>query len=234
MESFVRRLKYYGIGFGIGLVFVLFFFQNRGCSWLPANRVKNSILERVLVMPDIQKDYMLSQGIKKEDIISVLNDGDVNFDASLKKANPQVYLIEKEMDNGKNLKVYFTLPKESFISEVHLSESRSSKVKNSKLGFGKIMRLPIDKHMVYVDSSKVVTCQQEKLALLNTVDIYHLWKKDAKVDFSKSALSRSPKPEHYIIFKDKKGREIGSKSIWYKTKINISSFELPFETDCSN
>jgi len=233
MESFVRRLKYYGIGFGIGLIFVLFFFQNRGCSWLPANRVKNSILERVLVMPDDQKNYMLSQGIKKEDIISVLNDGDVNFDASLKKANPQVYLIEKEMDNGKNLKVYFTLPKESFISEVHLSEGGSSKVKNSTVGFGKIMRLPIDKHMVYVDSSKVVTCQQEKLGLLNTVDIYQLWKKDAKVDFAKSALSRSPKPEHYIIFKDKKGQEIGSKSIWYKTKINISSFDVPFETGCN-
>jgi len=234
MDSFVRRLKYYGIGFGIGLIFVLFFFQNRGCSWLPANRIKNSILERALVLPDDQKAYMLSQGIKQEDIVSVLNDGDVNFEASRKKGNPQVYLIEKEMDNGKMLKVFFTLPKESFISEVHLSESRSSKVTNSKQGFGKIMRLPIDKHMIYVDSSKVATCQQEKLGLINTVDIYNLWKKDAKVDFSKSALARSPKPEHYIIFKDKNGRETGTKSIWYKTKINISSFDLIFETDCND
>jgi hypothetical protein len=52
MESLWRRLKYYGIGFGIGLVFVIFFFQNRGCSWLPSNRVKNSILDRLVVASD--------------------------------------------------------------------------------------------------------------------------------------------------------------------------------------
>ena len=85
MESFVRRLKYYGIGFGIGLIFVFVFFQNRGCSWLPSNRVKNSFLDRVIVVPVDQMDYLKSKGITEKDLVQVLNDGEVNFSESKKE-----------------------------------------------------------------------------------------------------------------------------------------------------
>ena len=68
MDSIFRRLKYYGIGFGAGLVFVIFFFQNRGCSWLPDNRVKNSILDRVLVLPETEAVQMKKFGLTKKDL----------------------------------------------------------------------------------------------------------------------------------------------------------------------
>ena len=68
MDSIFRRLKYYGIGFGAGLVFVIFFFQNRGCSWLPDNRVKNSILDRVLVLPETESVQMKKYGLTKKDL----------------------------------------------------------------------------------------------------------------------------------------------------------------------
>ena len=99
MDSIFRRLKYYGIGFGVGLVFVVFFFQNRGCSWLPGNRVKNSILERVLVLPETEALQMKKFGLTKTDLTLILNDGEVLFEESKKEGNPKVYVVEKEINN---------------------------------------------------------------------------------------------------------------------------------------
>ena len=69
-SSFIRRLKYYGIGFGIGLIFVFIFFQNRGCSWLPGNRVKNTVLERVMVVNDETAKAFAKKGLTKKDAIA--------------------------------------------------------------------------------------------------------------------------------------------------------------------
>ena len=231
MDSFLRRLKYYGIGFGIGLIFVLFFFQNRGCSWLPGNRVKNSVLDRVLVVSDEEAAKLKSFGIDEAELVNVLNDGKVLFKESKKAGNPQVYVIENEI-KGKKHRFYFTLPKESFISEVKIGSQKASAVRNSTEGMGNIIRFPNDENLIFVDSSKVLDCQQAALGMINTVEMLKAWKKAARIDFSKSDLKRTPKPEHYIEYKDKDGRWIGSISVWYKTKISISSFEIPFETGC--
>ena len=42
--KFIHRLKYYLIGFSLGIVLVFFFFKDRGWDWLPGNRVVNFIL----------------------------------------------------------------------------------------------------------------------------------------------------------------------------------------------
>lgn len=232
MSSFLRRLKYYGIGFTVGLIFVIFFFQNRGCSWLPANRVKNSILERLLVVPDSQKELMQMQNISKKDIVAALNDGDVVFGESAKKGNPQVYLIEKDLKNKGTVKFFFTLPKESFISEVHIEEVKAGSIRSTKVGKGDIIRFPNDKDMLFIDTTALLACQKQILGINKSSELLKIWKKEARIDFEKSALYRSPKAEHYIEFKDKNGNWIGSKSIWYKTKINISLFDFPYATDC--
>ena len=48
-HTFLRRLFYYLIGVGIGLIFVFFVFGNRGCSWLPQNKVKETINHKILI-----------------------------------------------------------------------------------------------------------------------------------------------------------------------------------------
>jgi hypothetical protein len=233
MESFWRRLKYYGVGFGIGLLFVFIFFQNRGCSWLPENRVKNSILERVLVIPESEALLMTEGKLTKQDVINVLNDGDVNFEKSTKKGDLKGYLIEKEFDNKGKYSFYFTLPTESFISEVHIFKGApTSKIKNTKVGYGRIIHFPKDDDLVFVDTSGFVSCQQEALGLINPLDIYKLIKKNGRIDFSKTDFTLRPKPQQYIVITDKQNRKIGFKSIWYKNKINITSFDIPFENDC--
>ena len=232
MESLWRRLKYYGIGFGFGLLFVIFFFQNRGCSWLPDNRVKNSILDRVLVLPEEDAVQMKKVGLTKNDLTLVLNDGKVLFDESIKKGNPKVYVVEKEFEGKGKMKFLYTLPDESFISEIHLFKQNSKNIKNTTKGMGELIYFPKDDDLVFPDSSANVTCQQSVLGLINPRDILKLIKKSGKIDFSKSYLKATPKPEHYLVFTDKKGREIGANVIWYKTKMNITHFVLPFESIC--
>ena len=147
MESIWRRLRYYGIGFGLGTIFVIFFFQNRGCSWLPSNRVKNSILDRLIVVSDETAAILSKKGITADDVVQVLNDGDVVFDKSNKEKYSKIYAINNEGEN-----FFFTLPYESFISEVFIVDELKDAIPSSD-GIGSIIRYPDDDNMVFPDSS---------------------------------------------------------------------------------
>lgn len=217
MSSFVRRLKYYGIGFGMGLVFIFFFFQNRGCSWLPSNRVKNAILDRLIVVSDSTNLVLKEKGLSIDDIINALNEGDVEFDESDKDNQSKMYIILQD-----DVKYAFTLPYESFISEVQIRE-KNKRIKGTKNGLGTILHYPNDDYLVYPDSTRLVTCQQEALGLIEPKKILQLIKKTGRFDFQKSNLKQRPKPEHYLTFQSK-GDTIGAKIIWYKNKLNVTSF----------
>lgn len=228
MENFFRRLKYYAFGFGIGLIFVFVFFKNRGCSWLPSNRVKNTLLDRVIVIPESDLLALEKENIKIEDLKDILNDGDVSFNESTKHQNPKVYLIEKELNNSKYKKFYFTLPEESFISELRIEKPTS----NSKNGFGKLLFFPNDENLIFVDSSSVINCQQEKLGLLNPKDILKLIKKNGRIDFSKSHLNTTPKPEHTLEITLKNNNKVNLSTIWYKNKLNVTELKSETKLDC--
>ncbi len=219
MESFIRRLKYFGIGFGIGIVFVFFFFRNRGCSWLPENRVKNAILDRLIVVSDSTSDVLKASGLGHADIVEVLNDGDVLFDESDKEGDSKTYILEKE---GKRF--YFTLPFESFISEAGIIENAKD-VKPTSSGFGNILRYPLDSNLVFVDSSRLLTCLQDELGLINPRRILKGLKENGKIDFERTNLKVRPKAEHYLIF-SMDTVQVGLKAIWYKNKINIHYIDV--------
>ena len=218
METILKRLKYYGIGFGIGLFFLFFFFENRGCSWLPSNRVKNSILDRLLVVSDETHSTLQTKGLSVNDIVEALNDGEVNFGASDKDSEPKIYIVEKD-----NRKYAFTLPEESFISEVFVG-FKGKRVQKTEQGTGTIIHFPMDDNIVFSDTNSRLKCQQSFLGLKNDKSILELLKETGKMDFAKTNLTLRPKPEHYLIF-DKDGEEIGIRVIWYKNKLNIISFE---------
>lgn len=226
MSAFVRRLKYYGIGFGMGLVFIFFFFQNRGCSWLPSNRVKNAILDRLIVISDSTDLILKEKGLSIDDIILALNEGDVEFDESDKDNQSKMYIIEQD-----EVKYAFTLPYESFISEVQIREKKRA-IKPTKSGFGNILHYPNDDYLVYPDSTRLVTCQQEALGLIEPKKILKLIKKTGRFDFEKSNLKQRPKPEHFLTF-ESKGETIGAKVIWYKNKLNVTSFVSPKTENCN-
>ncbi|TNE53763.1 MAG: hypothetical protein EP338_09550 [Bacteroidetes bacterium] len=227
MSSFLRRLKYYGIGFGLGLVFVFFFFQNRGCSWLPSNRVKNAILDRVITISDEEQKKLTSLGITDQKIIDLLNDGEVDFGKSKKKGKMKIYQLSRE-----ETKLYFTLPEECFISEVRVADQKSSKIKSTTQGTGRFIHFPKDESLVFVDTNRQLACQLEKMGYINQKRILKSLKKNGKIDFERSNFREKPKALVYLYFDDQSGKKTGAESIWYKNKINIRSFDLADSTLC--
>jgi hypothetical protein len=232
MESFARRLKYYGIGFLIGLVFVTIFFQNRGCSWLPSNRVRNAFMDRLIVVPDHQSSYLKKENISNADILKALNSGDVYFSESVKDRDTKVYKIVSELKDKGEQVFYFALPKESFICEVHVIEDNAKAVKNTIEGKGKIIHYPNDKNLVFVDTSARVQCQQNELGIKKSSKILQFMKRSGCLDFGRSKLNARPKAEHFIEFRDASGRFIGARAIWYKNKITITSFDSDRILNC--
>lgn len=227
MSKFINRLKYYGIGFSIGLIFVFIFFQNRGCSWLPSNRVKNSILDRVIVVSENENELLKSKGIKKKDIIELLNSGNVDFDKSLKEGNTKIYYLHNNQH-----KVYFTLPKNNYISEVKYADKPASNIYNTAKGLGELIHFPNDKNLIFVDSLPKLSCQQEILGFINQKIILKSLKENGQIDFSKTFFFKKPKPIVYLYYNDSKKNRIGSKTYWYKNKITIRSFDIPYENVC--
>lgn len=221
MSQFFKRLKYYGIGFGLGSIFVFMFFQNRGCSWLPANRVKNAILDRVITISDSQQLLLNKKGVKQKDIINLLNTGSINFDKSQKEGDMKVYQVYDD-----NLKLYFTLPKECFVSEVKICNKEANQIKSTQEGMGKLIHFPNDDDLVFVDTTALLECKLDHTGYINQRRILKSLKKAGKIDFKKSKFWIEPKPEVYLWFKDSKGAPVGSKSIWYKNKINILALDL--------
>ncbi|UKN01800.1 hypothetical protein K6119_18930 [Paracrocinitomix mangrovi] len=109
MSKFKTRLKYYLIGFGLGLVLMFFFFGNRACSWLPENRVKNMLAEKEIVVGDSVLAIMDCQGVNNEDVYRFLNDdGDVKFGKSDTKVEPKEYHIEG-IKNNEDLVIRYAL-----------------------------------------------------------------------------------------------------------------------------
>lgn len=184
---------------------------------MPSNRVKNTIMGRMIVVSDDTKAKMEAKGISEKELIRVLDDGDIDFEASNKSRKNKKYLIEK---NGS--KFVFTLPYESCISEAFIANSVKD-VKSTKTGKGTFVHFPNDKNLVFTDSTDFLSCQQEQLGLFGDRQIWRKIKKNGVLDFEKTKLKTDAKPEHYIEFVWEKDT-VGAKIVWYKEKLNITSF----------
>ncbi len=227
MSAFFRRLKYFSFGFIPGTIIVILFFQNRGCSWLPDNRVKGAILERVLVVNELNEKEFKLLGINNEGVESFVNGGSVDFDKSSTHSNPKIYLVE---NNGKSL--YFVMPKESFVTELVPITQKLKEVKLSKEGKGVFLAFPKANEFLYVDTNRVLTCKQEELGMIQNSVILKKVIKTGYFDFKKSNLLAKRKL-HYFAFPDKMKRgDIGLQALWYKDKMDVIGIDLPFDSNC--
>ena len=225
MASIWKRFQYYLIGFIIGLIFVLFFFQNRGCAWLPGNRVKNTILDKVIVLPESQKQIFEEKGINEEVILSFLIDGNVIFNESIKEQGvfPKAYIIEKKI-NDQLTRIQFSLYEDSYISPVHyLSPEEKPKSFPSLNGKGAFLRLPRDSSLVYIDRSNYVQCKAQKLNYTDHDQLTKELKVSGKIDFERSNLML-PKAEHFISFNHSDSIKVDAKTIWFESRITFKDF----------
>lgn len=225
MNNFFRRLKIYLIGFGIGLVFVFFFFRNRGCTWLPENRVKNTILGRVLVVPEKDAEWLKAQGIDNKTIVSFLNDGSIAFGSSKKQGNPQVYVVTREV-KGKDVTLWFTLPKDAYIAEVRRPVGNVQVCKNTQSGTGDLIHFPKVKSFVYLDEeNKAFVKEQERLGLASAKQIQKYIVNNGEIDFSKSKLKIAPYPIQYLSFTTKDGLKVSARTYWLEEHIRYDQFD---------
>ena len=232
MDGLFKRLKYYGTGLLIGLIFVTFFMRGRGCSWMPENRLKTALFERIIILSEENQKKLLDLHITEIELVTALKEADVHFNKSKKDNSLKVYYFACKTKRGKSFSCKAIMPKESFISEIIFSNEDAKKIKNTKIGFGKPIYFPKSKDFVYVDTSDLLICQQEELNLTNVNTLFSRIKKTGSIDFKKSMLNISPKPEHWLLFRGINNEIISVKSIWYKEKIQILAIDLPDSSSC--
>jgi hypothetical protein len=228
MKAFLRRLRIFGVGFGIGLIFVFFFFQNRGCTWLPENRIKNDILGRVLTVSDENETLLRKKGLSTKEIVSFLNDGDVIMSGSKRAGNPRVYQIVKTV-KGKEISLWFTLPNKSFITEILLPKGNIQQYTITKKGFGKFISFPKEKgkevEIVFIDHNETFDKQLFFSGISNEKQLFTSIKKSAKLDFEKSSILTKKEPQHVLEFSTLKKAKIHATTEWFQDKIVFDGFE---------
>lgn len=223
------------IGFSIGTVFVIFFFQNRGCAWLPGNRVKNNFLDKVLVLPESEFEKVEQLGLQHSDIFSFLHDGKVNFSESIKQQAvfPKAYIIEQEI-KGKNVRMQFSLYEDSYIAPVHVLEEGEPAQSYEKLsGLGTIIRVPRDSALVFVENTPRLTCLSNGFTEFSQKEIAEAIRETGTIDFSKSNLML-PKAEHFISFTLNDTLAINAKTIYFESRINFKDFYWDEKLPCEN
>ena len=105
---FLRRIKLYIIGVLLGCVMVYGLFHNRIPSWLPETIIKEELLEWPLQFTKHANCRMECRGITEEEIILVLEEGDINFSKSKVRGKPcPTYAIEGNTEDGQFVRIVF-------------------------------------------------------------------------------------------------------------------------------
>ena len=186
-----KRLLYYGLVFGMGLVFVLLFFNLRGCEWLPDNRVISAIKSSQIIITNNNNCKLDCNKITPKDIFLLIDNGDVDFSKSNTKARKKQYFIS---DN--NLELTFELyPFDSTAEIININEKIDCSCNNNdsiiKLYKPNNMMLK-ELNLKALKKQNLFSCQFECLNL-DTNIIYTLLN-EGEILFKESLPNRKPNP----------------------------------------
>ena len=125
--NFLNRLKFYLLGFILGLFLVYGIFKERNWDWLPENKVKKFLLENPLKIFYNKKQDLLSDQLSKK-IFDIIVNGDVNFSKSDTKQELKIYLIEY----NQNTAIFNISFKDTLCRILSLDSNYFKKESNSK------------------------------------------------------------------------------------------------------
>ena len=231
MSSFKRRFLYFGFGFGIGLVFVFFFFSNRGCSWLPENRIKTLLSQKIIFVSDKNQDVLKNLHIEKSEIKEYIQSSEVYFSKSVKNTNPRIYHLEGPTLKNENFVAQLIIYDGAFVCELVPNSFNSKNVQPSQKGFGIPLVVPNKKNFFYSDTSQYTICKRKALGIEEDSTLMSRFLSSGRIDLEKSRLKLKPKPEHRILIEGKNGVLFGFKASFYKEKAKIFLFEYKGD-DC--
>ena len=231
MTSFKRRLLYYGIGFSIGLVFVFFFFSNRGCSWLPENRIKILLSQKIIFVSEQNLSVLKNLNIEHSEIKNYIESADIDFSKSVKNRNPRIYHLEGPTKKNDNFVSQVIIYDGAFVCEFVPNSFTSSNVTPTQKGLGVPLVFPDKKNFFYSDTSQYTICKRKALGIEQDSTLQSKFLSTGRIDLKNSRLKLTPKPEHRLLVEDKNGILFGFLASFYKEKARIFSFEYDGE-DC--
>ena len=231
MNTLKRRLLYYGLGFGMGLLFVFFFFNNRGCSWLPENRIKTLLAQKIIFVSENNLTVLENLRIDKSELKKYIEAADVDFSKSVKNTNPRIYHLEGSTNKNENFVAQVILYDGSFVCELVPNSFNSGNVKPTKKGLGVPVVIPSGKNFFYSDTSEYTICKRKALGIQEDSTLMTKFISSGRIDLQNSRLKLTPKPEHRLLVNDNSGVPFGFKASFYKEKARIFSFEYEGE-DC--
>lgn len=234
MESFWRRLKYYGIGFGIGLILTFGFFNTRGCSWMPSNRVKESMNARIWVMESkSQLEFFKDKHFTKKSFYEAIQEASVAFTESKRHGNHKIYQLSIENKDGNTIPLLARMTDESALVElIATPQNWQSFVKSKQhASFGTIIYTPKQKNLFYLPENRALQEEFASIGIANNDQLNVILQK-AQFSYLKSKLKATPKP--LLAFQIKvaangrdflKTRLLTVYCIWYKDKIKVIDLE---------
>jgi hypothetical protein len=134
----------------------------------------------------------------------------------------RVYSVTKTI-RGKEVELWFTLPRNSYISEIVNPKGSIQSATNSTKGMGKMIHFPNVENMVYVDENPAFVKQRNDLKLRTAKQVLAQMKKSGTIDFEQSTL-KGELPEHYIRFIGPTNIPIEAKTTWYQEHIQFYNF----------
>jgi hypothetical protein len=121
--KFSRRLRLYLTGFLMGIILVFFFFGERVnvlTSWLPNNRVLQSISDNYQGERPQATCQMKCLGLDTAAVSFAMAEGDVQFGESETQSSPKLYVLEARYEDQR-MKLEIELTDSSaFLSKVTL------------------------------------------------------------------------------------------------------------------
>jgi hypothetical protein len=234
MKDFFRRLKYYGLGFGVGIIMVMALFDNKGCSWFPSNRVKDNLFNRMIVVNETNSHQIKEQGFSEPQFLKTIQNGSVDFGKSKKQGLDKVYRIDYKTPKGKKAHCYMTMGDESFVTELIFSTKKATKITPTKpesYDKGQILFFPKNEFLFYMDSSKVFQEKMKDLGISNDQKLNQFIRKYGQFSFGDSQLMLHPKPIHGLVFStnSQKKNDLHIQCIWFKDKIKV--YQIRSETN---
>ena len=231
MKDFFRRLKYYGLGFGIGTIMVMALFDNKGCSWFPSNRVKDNLFNRLIVVNQAALSELKEQGFTEARFLNTIQEGSVDFGKSKKQGLDKVYRIDYETSKGKKEHCFMTMGDESFMTEIIFSRKKAVNISpsHSKAELpGKILFFPKNEFLFYMDSSSALIEKMKSIGIKNDKQLNSILRKNAQFNFGESFLLQHPKPIQCLQFKTSKSATevVYVKCIWFKDKIKVYDLSI--------
>ncbi len=236
MDKLTNRIRYFAIGLLFGTMIVYFMFGNRGCAWLPENRVKNMIGEKEIIVGDSILDVMNCMELTNDDMYALLKDeGEVEFSESITDSIPKVYYIEAEKDEN----LYwskFALYEDKGLAEIVevYRDGKEACTSQKSNQYTSTLPLPHKDVIAIIESHEFrildqAQCEMEHYGL--TEDALFKFHKSATIDIQSSQPRLSPNPD-YVMIGEIDGKPYTIKYIIGENRTRISFIRGSEAADC--